>query len=82
MHPSDRLVTISLRPQLLAQLLEIALQILRVLILRDVVHTNRRVLAQPPKGAAKQFLVDQMGERVEPGRRLPFRSFRYLPESR
>jgi hypothetical protein len=44
-HPSDRLMTISLRPRALVQAIQIALQLLPVLFLRDAVHPNRRIPA-------------------------------------
>src|SRR6185312_6763734 len=41
-HPSDRLMTISLRSQPFVQVPQIALQVLSVLLLRDAVHPDRR----------------------------------------
>jgi len=75
-------MAISLRLQPLVQILEISLKVLPIVLLRDAVHSNRRIAAQPGKGSGQQLLVDQVGERVKPARRLPFRSFRYLAKSR
>jgi hypothetical protein len=81
-HTSDRLMAISLRPQPLVQISQLVLQVLPVLLLRDVVHADRRIAAQPSKRSGQQLLIDQVGERMKPGRRLPFSSFRYLAKSR
>ena len=42
-------------------------------------HPDRRVAAQPGKRSSQQRLVDQVGERMKPGRRLPFLARRPLP---
>src|SRR4029453_12308249 len=58
-HPSDRLMAVPTRLQLLLQGLEVAPQALLVLLPRDAVHTYRRILANAMKGSFERVLVNQ-----------------------
>ena len=59
-HSSDRLVSIPLRPEPLVQVLEIALQVLPVLVLGDAIHPNRSVLPDAPVGGLQRGHIQQM----------------------
>ncbi len=79
---SDRLVAISLRHHPLVQVAEVVLQGLPVLLLRDPIHTHRRILAHASIGAHQGWHVDEMCQCVEPSFGLRSRSFHYLQKSR
>src|ERR1039457_6639708 len=61
---------------------QIPLQVLPVLLLRDSIHSHRRVLADTAEGAGEQLLIHEMGQRMKLRFGLSFRSFRYPLESR
>ena len=75
--PPDRLVTIALRPQPLVQVLDVSGQVLPVLLLRDPIHSDRRILALPVVGAGQGRLIQQMSQRVKLSVGFPSRSLRY-----
>ena len=81
-HPSDRLVAISLRTQPLVQVPEIRLQVLPVVRLGDTIHAYRCVLTLAVVGASQGIQVHQVCQRTKLGVRLALRAFRYLHEFR
>ena len=75
-------MAIPLRLQPRVQVLEVRLQVLPVLLLRDPIHAHRRILRMPVIGALQGRHIDQMRQRVEPSFGFAFRSFHYLQQSR
>jgi len=75
-------VTVPLRHQPLVQVEEVVPEGLPVLLLRDPIHTYRRILAHASVGAHQGWHIDEMRQRVEPSFGLRFRSFHYLQKSR
>ena len=78
----DRLMAIALRLHPRVQILEVSLQVLPVLLLRDPIHTHRRILAHAVIGSLQGRHIDQMRQRVEPSFGLLLRSFHYLQQLR
>ena len=56
----DRLMAISLRLHPCVQILEIPLQVLPVLLLRDSIHTHRRIISHAVVGALQSGHIDAM----------------------
>ena len=57
-HPSDRLMSITLRLHPLVQLPEVALQILPVILLGDSIHAHRGVLSDAAVGPPERRDID------------------------
>jgi hypothetical protein len=64
------------------QVLEISLQLLPVLLLRDSIHAYRRILSTAAIGPLQGRHIDQMRQRVEPSSGFALRSFHYLQQFR
>ena len=75
-------MAISLRHEPRVQVLEVCLQRLPVLLLRDSIHAHRRILAHAVIGSFQGRPIDQMRQRVEPSFGLSLRSFHYLQQFR
>jgi len=59
-HAADRLVSISLRLQPLEQSLEVTLQLLPVLFLRDPIYSDGRILTETAVNVLQGWHIDQM----------------------
>jgi hypothetical protein len=79
--PPDGLVAILLRLQPRVQVLEVSLQVLPVLLLRDPIHVHRRRTALAMVGPFQGRHVNQMRQGVKPSLGFAFRSVHYLPKS-
>jgi len=75
-------MAILLRHQPLVQASEIVFQGLPVLLLRDPIHADRRIVAHALVGSHQGGHIDKMCQRVEPSFGLPFRSLHYLQSFR
>jgi hypothetical protein len=64
------------------QILEVLLQVLAVLLLRDSIHAHRRVLPAAVIGSLQGTHIDPMRQRVEPSFGLALRSFHYPQQLR
>jgi hypothetical protein len=64
------------------QVLEVRLQALPVLLLRDSIHTDRRIFAHAVIGALQSGHIDSMRQGVEPSFGFAPRSFHYLQQFR
>src|SRR3984957_18758998 len=80
--PPDRLMAVALRLQPLVQVLQVAQQFLRVVLLRDPIHAHRGVDTLAVERAKQGWHVDQMRQRVELAVGFSSGSFRYLLEFR
>ena len=80
--PSDRLMAIPLRPQPRMEVLESRLQVPPIRLLRDPIHTHRRILALASVGSGQGRHINEMRQRVESSLGLAIRPFHYLPEFR
>jgi hypothetical protein len=77
-HATDRLMTIPFRLQSVVQVREACLETLSVLLLRNAIHTDGRVLANTIVGSSQRGDIDEMSERVKSRSGFSFRSLRYL----
>jgi hypothetical protein len=73
-------IPIRLHPRV--QVLEVRLQRLPVLLLRDSIHAHRRILAHAVIGSFQGRHIEEMRQRVEPSFGLSLRSFHYLQQLR
>ena len=60
------------------QILQVLLQLLPVLLLRDPIHPHRPILADASVGPQERRHIYQMRQRVKPSFGFPLRSFHYL----
>ena len=75
-------MAISLRLHPRVEVLEVHLQRLPVLLLRDPIHAYRRILAHAVVGSFQGRHIDEMRQRVEPSFGLSLRSFHTLQQLR
>jgi hypothetical protein len=75
-------MAVSLRLHPRVQVPEVSLQVLPVLLLRDPIHTHRRILAHAVIGSFQSQHIDPMRQCVEPSFELASRSFHYLQQLR
>ncbi len=80
--PSERLVAVPLRLQPRMQVLEVALQGLPLLLLRDAIHPHRRIGTLAARGSLQGWHIDQVCQRVEPSFGFALRSLHSLQKSR
>jgi hypothetical protein len=62
--------------------LQVRCELIAVLLDRDLVHPDRRIPAEPVKYTLEGWLIDEVRQRENSLIRIPFRSFRYLRQSR
>src|SRR5262249_62026850 len=79
--PSDRLVAIALPLQPRMQVLQVDLQGLPILLLRDAIDPHRRIGTLAAIGSFQGWPIDQLCQRVEPSCGFALRSLHYLHKS-
>ena len=81
-HTPDGLVPPSHRTQPLMQTAHVGLELLPILLLRDAIHADRRLLAQAAEGALERRLIDEVRQREESDLWVSLRSLHYLQKFR
>ncbi len=81
MDPSDRLVAVPLRLQPRMPVLQVALQGVPILLLRDAIDPHRRLGTLAAIGTLQGWHLAHVCQRVEPSCGFAWRSLHSLPKS-